>query len=80
MCVNKKVTAILILASTSQGRCQTLKVHVMVVHQKDVIQTLSHDQVCVRVKNPLNQLLTESIPPFKENPPLERPVLPVVLW
>jgi hypothetical protein len=39
---------------------------------KGSIQTLPQDQVCVCVKKSLNQVLTESIPPFGVNPPLDR--------
>ena len=42
---------------------------------KDGIQTFSQHQVCVSAKEPLNQLLTESIPPFRVNPPLDRPAV-----
>jgi hypothetical protein len=48
---------------------------------KNYIQTLPQYQVCVCVKEPLNRLLTESIPPFRVNPPLDWPrVLTNRIW
>ena len=48
---------------------------------KDCIQTFPQYKVCVCLKDPVDQLLTESIPLFRVNLPLDRPgVLTNRIW